>query len=290
MRQVAETDTPSGAEQAGQAVQDGARAVGEKATNLFNDLQDISFVEIALVLFGAFAAIWLVRRIVPFLAERGPSRARLYILRAVPILRMVIIVTAVLWIVPLVINITLQNFLVIAGAASVAIGFAFKDYVSSLIAGIVAIFERPYGPGDWVEIEGDYGEVISLGMRAIRLRTSSDDIITVPHDAIWSNNISNANLGSQTLMCVADFYVDPDHVAAEVRRRLVDVAVTSAYLDYKKSVIVVLNETEFATHYKLKAYPFDLRDQFKFISDLTERGKIAVREAGARPAGLGALH
>jgi small-conductance mechanosensitive channel len=273
-----------------QTLQEGASVASERATNLFNDLQDISFVEIALVLLGTFVAIWVVRRLVPFLAERGPSRARLYILRAVPILRMVIIVTAILWIVPLVINITLQNFLVIAGAASVAIGFAFKDYVSSLIAGIVAIFERPYGPGDWVEIDGDYGEVISLGMRAIRLRTSSDDIITVPHDTIWTSNISNANLGSQTLMCVAHFHLEPDHTASEVRKRLVDVALTSAYLDYKKPVIVVLVEKEFATHYQLKAYPFDLRDQFKFISDLTERGKIAVREAGAKPAGLSALH
>jgi small-conductance mechanosensitive channel len=258
----------------------------EKAANLLNDLQDISFLQIALILFVSFGAVWIVRRTIPFLAERAPSRLRLYLLRAVPILRMAIILTAILWITPLIFNITLQNFLVIAGAASVAIGFAFKDYVSSLIAGIVAIFERPYGPGDWVEIEGDYGEVVSLGMRAIRLRTAADDIITVPHDTIWSNNIANANLGSQTLMCVADFYLDPDHDAAEVRKRLADVALTSAYLDYRRPVIVVLKETEFATKYGLKAYPFDMRDQFKFVSDLTERGKTAVRAAGAKPVSV----
>ncbi|MEM7728700.1 MAG: mechanosensitive ion channel domain-containing protein [Pseudomonadota bacterium] len=263
-----------------------ANAAGEKAANLLNDLQDISFVQIALILFFSFAAVWLVRRTIPFLADRAPNRLRLYLLRAVPILRMAIILTAILWITPLIFNITLQNFLVIAGAASVAIGFAFKDYVSSLIAGIVAIFERPYGPGDWVEIEGDYGEVISLGMRAIRLRTASDDIITVPHDTIWSHNIANANLGSQTLMCVADFYLDPEHDAADVRRELADVALTSAYLDYRRPVLVVLKETEFATKYSLKAYPFDMRDQFKFVSDLTERGKTAIRDAGAKPVAV----
>jgi small conductance mechanosensitive channel len=258
----------------------------DKAANLLNDLQDISFVQIAFILLLSFGTIWVIRKTIPFLAERVPSRLRLYLLRAVPILRMIIIITALLWIIPLIFNITLQNFVVIAGAASVAIGFAFKDYVSSLIAGIVAIFERPYGPGDWVEIEGDYGEVISLGMRAIRLRTASDDIITVPHDTIWSHNISNANLGSQTLMCVAEFYLDPDHDATKVRRELVDVALTSAYLDYRRPVLVMLKETEFATRYSLKAYPFDMRDQFKFVSDLTERGKEAIREAGARPVSI----
>lgn len=254
----------------------------DKAANLLNDLQDISFVQIATILALSFGLVWVIRKTIPFLADRVPSRLRIYLLRAVPILRMMIIITALLWIIPLIFNITLQNFVVIAGAASVAIGFAFKDYVSSLIAGIVAIFERPYGPGDWVKINGDYGEVINTGMRAIRLRTASDDIITVPHDRIWSQNISNSNTGSQTLMCVADFYLDPDHDAAKVRRELVDVALTSAYLDFRKPVLVVLKETEFATRYSVKAYPFDLRDQFKFISDLTDRGKDAVRDAGAR--------
>jgi len=263
-----------------------AENVSEKAARLFNDLQEISFVQIAIILLLSFVAVWIIRKTIPFVAERVPSQLRLYLLRAVPILRMLIILTAILWITPLIFNITLQNFLVIAGAASVAIGFAFKDYVSSLIAGIVAIFERPYGPGDWVEIEGDYGEVISVGMRAIRLRTASDDIITVPHDTIWSNNISNSNLGAQTLMCVAKFYLEPDHDAARVRRELVDVALTSAYLDYRRPVLVVLKETEFATEYNVKAYPFDMRDQFKFISDLTDRGKDAIRDAGGRQVSL----
>lgn len=258
----------------------------DKAANLLNDWQDISFVQITSIVLLSFAAIWVIRKAIPFLATRAPSRLRLYLLRAVPILRMIIILSALLWIIPLIFNITLQNFLVIAGAASVAIGFAFKDYVSSLIAGVVAIFERPYGPGDWVEIEGDYGEVINTGMRAIRLRTASDDIITVPHDTIWSKNISNSNSGSQTLMCVADFYLAPDHDAAKVRRELVDVALTSAYLDYRRPVLVVLKETEFATCYSVKAYPFDLRDQFKFVSDLTDRGKDAIRDAGAKPVSI----
>jgi small-conductance mechanosensitive channel len=263
-----------------------SRSAAEKAPSLLNDLQDISYLQIILIILISMIAVWLARRIIPFVADRVPSRLRLYILRAVPIIRLVIIVTAALSIIPLIFNITLQNFLVIAGAASVAIGFAFKDYVSSLIAGIVAIFERPYGPGDWVEIDGDYGEVISLGMRAIRLRTASDDIVTVPHDMIWTHNISNANLGAQTLMCVADIFLDPDHQAASVRRVLTDVALTSAYLDYRRPVLVVLKETEFATQYSIKAYPFDMRDQFKFISDLTERGKQAVQKVGAKPVSL----
>lgn len=254
----------------------------EKAAQLLNDFQDISFLKIVFILGASFFFIWLIRRTLPYLANRGPSQLRLYILGAVPILRLSIIVAAILWIIPLIFNITVQNFFVIAGAASVAIGFAFKDYVSGLIAGFVAIFERPYGPGDWVEIDGDYGEVVSVGMRAIRLRTAADDVITVSHDRIWSQNISNSNTGAQTLMCIAHFYLEPNHNAAQMRKILTDVGLTSAYLNYKKPCFVVVEQMEFGTHYQLKAYPFDLRDQFMFISDMTERGKVALARAGAQ--------
>ena len=253
----------------------------QKAARLINDLQDISFAKIGLILLGTWLIILLARKLLPYLAERGPSQLRLYLLGAVPIIRLLLLVIAVTWVVPIVFNITLQNFLVIAGALGVAIGFAFKDYVSSLIAGIVAIVERPYRPGDWVRIGGDYGEVRAVGMRAIEICTPADDIVHVPHEKIWQNNIANANNGARTLMCVASFYLRPDHDAARVRVALRDVALTSAYLEYDKPVVVMLAETPLGTHYQLKAYPFDMRDQFHFISDLTIRGKLAIADAGA---------
>ncbi len=256
----------------------------EQGAQLINNLQDISFLEIGFVVFGTWLAIWLVRQTVPYLAERGPSKVRLYLLATVPIVRMVLLVVATLWIIPIIFNITFQNFLVIAGAASVAIGFAFKDYVSSLIAGMVAIIERPYRPGDWVKIGSDYGEVRSVGMRAIRVLTPDANIVSIPHSRIWTDNISNANDGAKTLMCVADFFLLPRHDAALVRAALRDVALTSAYLDYSKPVVIVLSEKPWGTHYKLRAYPFDMRDQFAFVSDLTVRGKLAIAEAGASEA------
>ena len=134
-----------------------------------------------------------------------------------------------------------------------------------------------------MEIDGDYGEVVGAGLRSLTLRTAADNVITVPHLLLWDHNVSNSNDGSRTLMCVADFYVRPDHDADALREALEDVALTGAYLDYRKSVIVVLAEKPWGTHYKVKAYPFDMRDQFRFTSDLTARGRLAIRDAGAGP-------
>ncbi|MDZ7872149.1 MAG: mechanosensitive ion channel [Rhizobium sp.] len=256
----------------------------ENAAKLLNDLQDISFLKIALIIVLAWAIVFAARKLLPFLAERGPSQTRLYLLGAVPVIRLLAMVLAILWIVPLVFNVTFQNFLVIAGAASVAIGFAFKDYVSSLIAGIVAIFERPYRSGDWVTVGKDYGEIRQMGLRGMTIQTPDDNAVVVPHARLWTDNISNSNDGAQTLQCVADFFLAPDHDAAAIRAGLADVALTSPFLHYDMPVVVVLNEEPWGTHYKVRAYPFDMRDQFLFISDMTARGKVRIFDLDARPA------
>ena len=270
-------------------MENGANEGKQKAAQLLNDFQDISFTQIGLIFFGTWLAIFLARKTLPYLAQRVPNQARLYLLGAVPIIRLALLTLAVLWLIPIIFNVTFQDLLIIAGAASEAIGFAFKDYVSSLIAGIVAIVERPYRPGDWVKIDGDYGEVKAVGMRAIKILTAQDDMVTIPHQTLWQHNISNLNDGARTLMCVAPFYVAPDHDAARVRSALRDVALTSAYLDYDHSVRVELKQTPWGTHYQVKAYPFDMRDQFGFLSDMTVRGKIAIKEAGATEALAAAL-
>ena len=270
-------DPPEGPSGDAATMEEGA----DEAMRLLNDFSEISIPTILGIVALTWLAIFLVRKLLPYLAERGPSQLRLYLLGAVPILRLLLLVIAALSIAQLVLNINRENFFVIAGSASVALGFAFKDYASSLIAGIVAIFEKPYRPGDWVEIKDDYGEVVAVGLRALSIRTPDDNIVSIPHLVLWDENVSNGNDGARTLQVVAGFHVAPDHDAPRLRAALQDVALTSAYLGYDKPVLVVLQEKPWGTHYQLKAYPFDMRDQFRFRSDLTARGKEAIRSSGA---------
>ena len=257
-------------------------AAERAAENLIRAFDEIDFVYIALVVGVAVGLIWVLRRFVPWIAKYVPTRYRLPTLGILPIARLVILVVAIALIVPEVINLSRENILVIGGALGVALGFGFKDLIASIVAGVVAVFEKTYRPGDWVRVGEHYGEVVRVGLRAFQLRTASDDVVTITHDRIWSEHIANSNDGATTLMDVVEFFVAPDHDAERVRAALREVAMTSAYLDYSRPVAVQLSESPLGTHYKLKAYPFDLRDQFEFISDLTVRGKRALRDAGAK--------
>lgn len=253
-------------------------------SGIVNDLRNIRFETISFVLLIAFLLIVAIQKGLPLLSERLPSRFQRFILPSIPAMRLAVIVLAIIEIIPMVIKPTPHNLLAIMGSAAVALGFAMKDYVSSLIAGIVAVYEKPYRIGDWVNIDGVYGEVKSIGLRVLKVSTPDDTQVTIPHGKIWNSSIQNANDGSQTHLCVADFFLHPLHHGDRVRSTLLDIALTSPYLQVDQPCTVVVSEKPWCTHYRVKAYPIHNKDEFQFVSDLTIRGKNALQDLGAQPA------
>ena len=240
----------------------------------------------ALLAAGVLAAARLLALIIRWatlhLVEKAPPRLRLSILRGLPILRLAIGIGAVAVIVPILVEPTFQNVVTLIASLGLALGFALKDYGSSLVAGVVTVLENTYQPGDWIEVDGAYGEVKAIGARAIRLVTPDDTDVIIPHARLWSSSIFNASSGNRSLLCVADLYLHPDHDAALVRARLEQVAMASAYRKPDSPVVVIVLEKPWGTHYRVKAYVKDSREQFLFLTDLTVRGKAAIRSLGLR--------
>jgi small-conductance mechanosensitive channel len=253
-----------------------------RLANLLSSLTQTAIVQIVLILVGAWLIITLTQHFLPVLAGKFSGRNRLRVLASAPVLRLGVITAAVLLILQRVIEPTLENLIGLVGALGLAVGFASKDYVSSLIAGVVASYEMPYRPGDWIEVDGTYGEVRAIRLRTVEMVTPDDTVAHIPHLQIWNQAILNANDGSQYLQCVADFYLHPCHDAAQVPQLLRDVALTSPFLQIERPISVIAQEKPFVTHYRLKAYPIDPRQQFHFVTDLTVRGKAALIQLGLK--------
>lgn len=247
---------------------------------LFENLNQMMFIKGGIVAAVALFMISLSQRILPWVAERFSGRNRLYVLASVPVLRLMIIVVALWVILSIIVDPTSENIFALLGALGLALGFAFKDYASSLIAGILTLYEMPYRLGDWITMEDTYGEVKSIGMRSFQIITPDDNVVIIPHLKLWEKKISNANDGTPDLQCMAAFYLHPCHNPKAVMEALEDTALTSSYLQLLKPIRVVVLEKPWATEYRLKAYPVDPRDQFRFITDLTIRGKEALARLG----------
>jgi small-conductance mechanosensitive channel len=252
----------------------------QKYERLFNDIDSQALITLGIVLLSAIVLIIVSQRLLNWVGNRMHGQVRFRIFAMVPMTRLLILITALAIIVPTIIEPSLRNMVTVMGALGLAIGFAMKDYVSSLIAGVVSAVELPYRPGDWVQIEDTYGEVKHVGLRTVDIQTPDDDLVYVPHLKLWDHAVYNANNGGTSLQCVASFYLHPEHEAGWVRKALRDVALTSAYLTFDKPIIVVAEEKPWGTHYRIRAYPVDPRQQFLFITDLTLRGKQVLSAAG----------
>ncbi len=256
----------------------------EITSEMMTGLSQINFVRVGFIVMLAWVLLRLVQWFFPWLATQAPSSLRLHLLPLMPVMQLVVVGAAITGLVPLLIDPTPENILAISGGVAIAVGFAFQDYVSSLIAGIVAIYERPFRVGDWVRIGEAYGEVTALGFRAIEMVTPDDTVVLIPHKKLWDETVYNDNNGQREHLCVANFYLHPDHDAEIVRQKLRQVALTSPYLQLNRPIAVIVAEKPWGTHYRLKAYPIDGRDQFKFTTDMTVRGKAALTKLGVKAA------
>jgi len=83
-----------------------------------------------------------------------------------------------------------------AGVAGIAVGFAAKDTLANLFAGIFIIADAPYQIGDFIVLDsGERGKVTDIGLRSTRILTRDDIEIIVPNAVIANAKIVNESAG-----------------------------------------------------------------------------------------------
>lgn len=182
-----------------------------------------------------------------------------------------------------------ELMIAIGGAAAVALGLSLKDLVASVIAGFILLFDRPFQVGDRVSFGGVYGEIKSIGLRAVRLVTLDDNEVTIPNNRFMMDIVSSGNSGALDMMVVVDFHVAMEADVQLARDLLYEVAVTSRYAYLKKPVVIVLSEVEVAHQLamllQVKAYVLDVRFEKSFQTDIYLRGLEILRARRiARPS------
>lgn len=78
-----------------------------------------------------------------------------------------------------------------AGILTVALGFASQTSASNLISGIFLLFERPFVVGDIIRVGVITGEVLSVDMLSVKLRTFDNLYIRVPNETLLKSEIAN---------------------------------------------------------------------------------------------------
>ena len=77
------------------------------------------------------------------------------------------------------------------GAVGLAISLAVKDSIASLAGGVVILLLKPFGLGDYVEIDGTGGTVREITMFNTVLNTPDNKRISLPNDSVSKAKIIN---------------------------------------------------------------------------------------------------
>ncbi len=242
---------------------------------LLEDITVQKIVRAIIAVLIAYGSTALIQMFTNWMSEKVPRRFRLLIKQSLPFWKGLILIMVVSYIIKLFFNLSESNLLALTGTIAVALGFAFKDYVSSIIAGAVALFEAPYRVGDRIQIEDHYGEVVGYGLRGIQLQTPDDNTVTIPHNKTWTEAIANANSGNLEAQVATNFYFDHSVDAEQVIRILYQAAYSSRYTQLKLPIVVVMKEEVWGTQFKLRSYPMDARDEFVYQTDIIRRAKQA---------------
>ena len=75
------------------------------------------------------------------------------------------------------------------GLSGFALGFALRDAVSNLIAGILILLYQPYRYGDRISVAGNMGVVHDINFRYTVLIGDDKSIIHVPNGTMLSNSV-----------------------------------------------------------------------------------------------------
>ena len=149
--------------------------------------------------------------------EKLDPGVRGFLRTAVKVLLNVILIVSVVG----VLGIPMASVVAVLGAAGAAIALALQGTLGNLASGIMIIVLRPFRVGDFIEVSGNLGTVIEIGLFATTMVTIDNRHVITPNSALTTSTIIN-------------------YSSEETRR--VDMTVSAAYgSDVEKVKAVILD-------------------------------------------------
>ncbi len=186
-----------------------------------------------------------------------------------------------------VLGVNVVPFVAGAGVAGIAVGFAAKDTLSNLIAGILLIIDRPFEVGDRIEVwsapknSATWGDVIDIGLRATKIRTTDNIVIIIPNNEIMKRDIINYTTLSTDIRVRIPIGVSYDTDINKAKSVIMDIAKTADWvLEDPPPKVVVRQFGESSVDLELRVWIKDARRRMDTISHMTDNIKEAFDKEG----------
>ncbi|MCB2147426.1 MAG: mechanosensitive ion channel family protein [Deltaproteobacteria bacterium] len=186
-----------------------------------------------------------------------------------------------------VLGVNVMPFIAGAGVMGVAVGFAAKDTLSNLIAGILLIIDRPFEIGDRIEVwsapagSASWGDVIDIGLRATRIKTTDNIVVIIPNNEIMTRDIVNYTIISSSIRVRVNIGIAYDADMVKAKTLIIQAAQSADWILAEPAPKVVVRDFgESAVSLQLRVWIKDARKRMDTISYITDTVKTLFDENG----------
>ena len=165
------------------------------------------------------------------------------------------------------------------GIAGIAIGFAAKDTLSNIVAGIFIFWDRPFYIGDLVEIEDEYGSVQDITLRTTRIVTPDGRMVSIPNQNIAANKVISYTMFPHLRLDI-DVTIgvnEPIEKSREVMLKIVEG--DKRFMVDPPPVVLVQELGDFYTKVQLRVWLDDTLTHIPIRAELREKIKNAFDAA-----------
>ncbi|MBR0129900.1 MAG: mechanosensitive ion channel family protein [Firmicutes bacterium] len=88
-------------------------------------------------------------------------------------------------------GISTTSVVTVFAAAGAAIALALQGSLSNIASGLLIMFNRPFGAGDYISCGGAEGSVQAIDLLYTTIRTADNRTVTIPNGQLTANSITN---------------------------------------------------------------------------------------------------
>jgi len=170
---------------------------------------------------------------------------------------------------------------------SIFVGVLFSlgssSAISSMIAGLVITYMRPFKIGDRIKIGDVTGDVVEKTLLITRLKTSKNELVTIPNSSILSGNTINysSEAEGQGLIIHTTVTIGYDVPWKDMYKALKEAANRTEFLlKEPEPFILQTSLDDFYVSYEINAYTKEPNKQARIYSDLHQNIQDACNEMG----------
>ncbi len=155
------------------------------------------------------------------------------------------------------------------GLIGFALAFGMQDTIANFMAGIMIAIERPFQIGDRIRVGDEWGDVIDIGLRSTKIRTTKNETVVIPNNLVATREVWNFTKDSPVIACVIPVGVSYDSDWEQAEDIMLEIAkMHPQVINNPPPKVIMVDFAESSIDLELWAWIANARQRFTVKSDI----------------------